>query len=89
MRRPNQSESFMVMHGGPDHPDAGWRWRSQPVAAPRRSAPRSGLSACRLGIALTRAVAVALGMPADHLLPFFAEPVTFLRLLGTAAAARP
>ncbi|MGE3359292.1 MAG: isopenicillin N synthase family dioxygenase [Acidimicrobiia bacterium] len=89
VRRPNQSESFMVMHEvGPDHPDvrAGMalagpnQW---PASAPEIRAPIEAYVRAlrRLGIALTRAVAVALGMPADHLLPFFAEPVTFLRLL--------
>lgn len=89
VRRPNQSESFLVMHDQPeDHPD---RVAGLPLAGPNQwpgSAPEIRepieryVSAMRdLGQRLTRVIAVALGAPADTFDAAFAEPVTFLRLL--------
>jgi len=89
VRRPNQSESFMVMHELPDdHPD---RLAGVPLAGPNQwpaSAPeiRAPIEAYvralrSLGRRLTRVIAIALGAPADRFDAAFAEPVTFLRLL--------
>ncbi len=89
VRRPNQSESFMVMHEVPEHhPDraAGTalagpnQW---PAAAPELREPiEHYVAALRtLGRRLVQVVAVALGAPADTFDAAFAEPVTFLRLL--------
>jgi isopenicillin N synthase-like dioxygenase len=89
VRRPNQSESFLVMHELPaDHPDrlAGValagpnQW---PASAPEIREPiQRYVAALRsLGQELARVIAVALGAPADHFDAAFAEPVTFLRLL--------
>ncbi len=89
VRQPNQSESFMVMHElAPDHPDVAAgvalagpnQW---PAGAPELREPilRYVQAMRGLGLALTRAIAVALGAPADTFLAAFAEPVTFLRLL--------
>lgn len=89
VRKPNQSESFMVMHDvGPDHPDvrAGVplagpnQW---PAAAPEIREPiEAYVSALRtLGQRLAQVIAVALGAPIDTFDAAFAEPVTFLRLL--------
>ena len=89
VRRPNQSESFLVMHDQPeDHPDrlAGLalagpnQW---PASAPEIREPiERYVAAMRdLGRRLARVIAVALGAPADHFAAAFVEPVTFLRLL--------
>ncbi|MEL6981040.1 MAG: 2-oxoglutarate and iron-dependent oxygenase domain-containing protein [Actinomycetota bacterium] len=89
VRRPNQSESFMVMHEqAEDHPD---RLAGLPLAGPNQwpaTAPEIRepieryVAAMRsLGQRLLEAVAVALGAPADTFDAAFAEPVTFLRLL--------
>lgn len=89
VRRPNQSESFMVMHDQPeDHPDrlAGValsgpnQW---PVSAPEIREPiERYVEALRsLGQRLVPVIALALGTPPESLTPAFAEPVTFLRLL--------
>jgi len=89
VRRPNQSESFLVMHDQPaDHPD---RLAGLPLAGPNQwpaAAPEIRepieryVEAMRaLGQRLAQVVAVALGAPVDHFDAAFAEPVTFLRLL--------
>jgi isopenicillin N synthase-like dioxygenase len=89
VRRPNQSESFMVMHElADDHPD---RLAGAPLAGPNQwpaAAPdiRRPIEAyveavAGLGRRLVRIIALALGAPRDHLDAAFAEPVTFLRLL--------
>ncbi len=89
VRRPNQSESFLVMHDQPeDHPD---RVAGLPLAGPNQwpaSAPEIRepieryVSAMRaLGQRVARLVAVALGAPAATFDAALAEPVTFLRLL--------
>lgn len=89
VRRPNQSESFLVMHDQPaDHPD---RLAGLPLAGPNQwpaSAPEIRepieryVTAMRaLGQRMAQVVAVALGAPADTFDAAFAEPVTFLRLL--------
>ena len=89
VRRPNQSESFLVMHDQPeDHPD---RLAGLPLAGPNQwpaAAPEIRepieryVTAMRaLGQRVARIVAVALGAPADTFDAALAEPVTFLRLL--------
>ncbi len=89
VRRPNQSESFLVMHDQPeDHPD---RLAGLPLAGPNQWPPAAPeirepieryVEAMRtLGQRVARVVAVALGAPADTFDAALAEPVTFLRLL--------
>lgn len=89
VRRPNQSESLMVMHElPPDHPDrlAGValagpnQW---PAGAPEIREPilRYVAAMRALGQRLAQVIAVALGAPEDTFDAAFAEPVTFLRLL--------
>lgn len=89
VRRPNQSESFLVMHDqAEDHPD---RVAGLPLAGPNQwpaSAPEIRepieryVTAMRaLGQRMVQVVAVALGAPVNTFDAAFAEPVTFLRLL--------
>jgi len=79
--RPNQNESFFVSHDrGPDHPDVvakvPLRGRNQwPASLPDIRAPMMAYFKT-LGAMCDRmlpAFAVALGMPADHFAPFFAN----------------
>ncbi len=84
--RPNDSESFMLMHDvAPDDPrfgrplDGPNQWPDlpdfrQPVEAYEQAMHRFCLR-------LLRPLALALGMPRDWFAPFFAQPTTFLRLL--------
>ncbi len=87
--KPNQSESFMMMHElAPDNPEL---LAGRPLQGPNiwpESLP--GFRAAVVGYndalgALARrllpAMALALGPDADWLDPFFAKPTTFLRLL--------
>lgn len=85
--KPNDSESFMFMHEvPPDDPRFGLPLQGPnqwPAELPGFRAEVLGYQAameafCR---ALLRPVALALDLPADYLLPFFAKPTTFLRLL--------
>ena len=89
VRRPNQSESFMVMHEVPEgHPDrvAGVplagpnQW---PAAAPEIREPIERYEAALRALSqrLVQVIAVALGAPEHHFDPAFTRPVTFLRLL--------
>jgi isopenicillin N synthase-like dioxygenase len=88
-QKPNQSESFMVMHELPeDDPDV---VAGSPLAGPNqwpaslpgfRPAVRAYVEALSgLARRLVRVVALALDCPADALAPYFARPTTFLRLL--------
>lgn len=88
-RKPNQSESFLMMHELPDDdPDV---LAQAPLAGPNqwpaslpdfRPAVRAYHTAlCGLARKLVRAVAVALDAPPDYLDPYFVRPTTFLRLL--------
>jgi isopenicillin N synthase-like dioxygenase len=88
-RKPNQSESFMLMHELPeDDPDV---LAGAPLAGPNqwpaslpgfRPAVRAYVEALSgLARRLVRVVALALGAPVDALDPYFARPTTFLRLL--------
>ena len=88
--RPNQSESFMMMHDLPDDdpdvaagaPLAGpnqWPQRL-PSFRPAVMAYNDALAA--LGRKLVRAISVALGGGPDDLDTYFERPTTFLRLLS-------
>jgi isopenicillin N synthase-like dioxygenase len=88
-RRPNQSESFIMMHELPaDDPDV---LAGAPLAGPNqwpaslpgfRTAVRAYHAAVsELARKLVRGVAVALGAAPDFLDPYFIRPTTFLRLL--------
>ena len=84
--RPNNSESFMVMHEvAPDDPrdgrplDGPNQWPEladfrEPVVAYERAMHAFCLR-------LIRPLALALGLPRDWFAPFFLQPTTFLRLL--------
>lgn len=85
--RPNQSESFMLMHEvAPDDPVHG-----QPLQGPNQwpsgldgfqQAVRAYESALRATAdRLVQCVAVGLGLDADVFAPAFARPTTFLRML--------
>ncbi len=85
--RPNDSESFMLMHEvPPEDPRFGTplngpnQW---PDALPGfRDAVRAYDDAMRgFCLRLLRPMAFALGLPADALTPYFRQPTTFLRLL--------
>ncbi len=88
-RKPNQSESFMLMHELPE--DDADVLAGAPLAGPNQWPPSlpgfrpavRAYDAALAGLArkLVRAVALALGSPADCLDPFFVRPTTFLRLL--------
>lgn len=89
VRRPNQSESFMVMHDqAEDHPD---RLAGLPLAGPNQwpeAAPEIRepieryVDALRgVGRRLVDVIEVALGARPGLLASAFDEPVTFLRLL--------
>lgn len=91
--KPEQSESFMVMHElAPDDPDvrAGAflagpnQW---PASLPRFEPAVRAYEAAAAGLAreLVRVVAVALGLAPDALDRHFARPTTFLRLLSYPA----
>jgi len=89
VRRPNQSESFMVMHEqGPGHPDvlAGvplsgpnqWPAALPEIRGPIEAYVEAMRDLCRR---LSRVVALAIAGNAAALDAHFEEPVTFLRLL--------
>lgn len=88
VRRPNLSESLMVMHElAPDDPDllAGKplqgpnQWPDLPGFRDTILAYNSALEA--LARRLTAAVALGFGLPEDFFAPHFARPTTWLRLL--------
>ena len=89
VRKPNQSESFMVMHeldaGHPDiHNGLALAGPNQwPVGAPDIKDPILAYARALgdLCLQLSRVIAVALGAPADTFEAAFAEPITFLRML--------
>jgi isopenicillin N synthase-like dioxygenase len=84
--KPNDSESFMLMHEvAPDDPrfgrplDGPNLWPDlpgfrEPVVAYEQAMHRFSLD-------LLRPLALALGLPRDWFVPFFQQPTTFLRLL--------
>ena len=84
--RPNDSESFMLMHEvAPDDPrygrplDGPNLWPDLPdFRAPVEAYERAMHDFC---LRLLRPLAVALELPRDWLVPFFHQPTTFLRLL--------
>jgi isopenicillin N synthase-like dioxygenase len=84
--RPNDSESFMLMHEvAPDDPrygrplDGPNLWPDLPdFRGPVEAYERAMLGFCRR---LLRPLALALGLPRDWFAPFFQQPTTFLRLL--------
>ena len=87
--KPNQSESFMVMHElPPDDPD---RLAGKPLAGPNqwpaqqpalRDTVREYVNAMEdLSRRLTQLIALCLDLPQDYFGPFFERPTTFLRLL--------
>jgi isopenicillin N synthase-like dioxygenase len=88
VRRPNLSESLMVMHElAPDDPAL---LAGEPLQGPNQwpdiagfrdtvlayNAALGGLARC-----LMEAVALGFDLPEDHFAPFFARPTTWLRLL--------
>ena len=90
VKRPNQSESFMMMHDLPDDdPDV---LAGAPLAGPNQWPPslpsfRPAVLAYNdamvaLGRKLVRAISVALGGGPHDLDPYFERPTTFLRLLS-------
>jgi isopenicillin N synthase-like dioxygenase len=84
--RPNDSDSFMLMHEvGPDDPRYG-----RPLDGPNQwpeltdfRTPVLAYDQAMLGFChrLLRPLALALGLPRDWFVPFFQQPTTFLRLL--------
>lgn len=85
--KPNYSESYMFMHEVPEDderfglPLQGPNpWPAElPAFRTEVLAYQAAMEAfCRK---LLRPIALALGLPADYLLPFFEKPTTFLRLL--------
>ncbi len=85
--RPNISESFMVMHEvAPDDPRLGEPLQGPnqwPAELPELREAALAYDAEMHGFCqrLLRPLALALGLPADWMAPFFARPTTFLRLL--------
>jgi isopenicillin N synthase-like dioxygenase len=84
--KPNDSESFMLMHEvSPDDPrygrplDGPNLWPDLPgFREPVVAYERAMHNFC---LRLLRPLAIALGLPRDWFLPFFEQPTTFLRLL--------
>ena len=84
--KPNDSESFMLMHEvSPDDPrygrplDGPNLWPDLPeFREPVVAYERAMLAFC---LRLLRPLALALGLPRDWLVPYFEQPTTFLRLL--------
>ncbi len=88
-RKPNQSESFMMMHElAPDDPEL---LAGRPLQGPnvwpenlpgfREAVVGYHDAMCALGQRLKRAIAAALGTGSDGLDRYFEKPTTFLRLL--------
>jgi isopenicillin N synthase-like dioxygenase len=84
--KPNDSESFMLMHDVPaDDPRFG-RPLDGPNQWPDLAGFRSAVEAYdramhEFCLRFLRPLALALALPADWFLPFFQQPTTFLRLL--------
>ena len=84
--KPNDSESFMLMHEvAPDDPRFG-RPLDGPNLWPDLPGFREPVTAYeeamhRFCLGLLKPLALALGLPRDWLAPFFEQPTTFLRLL--------
>jgi isopenicillin N synthase-like dioxygenase len=87
VKRPNYSESFMLMHEVPPHdPRFGTsvngpnQW---PADLPDFRAPVLAYDTAlrHFCLRLLQPMAVALGLPPDALAPYFRQPTTFLRLL--------
>jgi isopenicillin N synthase-like dioxygenase len=84
--RPNDSESFMLMHEvAPDDPrygrplDGPNQWPDLPgFREPVQAYEQAMHSFC---LRMIRPLALALGLPRDWFAPFFEQPTTFLRLL--------
>jgi isopenicillin N synthase-like dioxygenase len=88
VRRPNQSESFMMMReDGPDSPDVlAGAYLAGPNQWPDLEGFRQDVAAyhdalCDLGRQLVAVAAMALGADLAELLPAFERPTTWLRLL--------
>ncbi len=86
VKRPNNSESLMLMHDvAPDDPRWGTevhgpnQWPDLPGFRPTVEAYEAAMRAFCLQ--LLRPMALALDLPADWFAPHFARPTTFLRLL--------
>ena len=84
--KPNDSESFMLMHEvAPDDPrfgrplDGPNLWPDLPDFREPVVAYERAMHQCCLR--LLRPLALALGLPRDWFVPFFEQPTTFLRLL--------
>jgi isopenicillin N synthase-like dioxygenase len=84
--RPNDSESFMLMHevptADPRHGrplDGPNQWPDLPGFAAAVTAYEAAMHGFCLR--LLPALALALGLPPDWFVPYFAQPTTFLRLL--------
>ncbi|MFO1029072.1 MAG: 2-oxoglutarate and iron-dependent oxygenase domain-containing protein [Acetobacteraceae bacterium] len=84
--KPNNSESFMLMHEvAPDDPrygrplDGPNQWPDLPGFREPVEVYERAMHACCLR--LLRPIALALGLSPDWMLPYFQQPTTFLRLL--------
>lgn len=87
VKRPNLSESFMLMHEVPgDDPRFGTplngpnQWPAD-LAGFRAEVQAYDTAMRELCLRLLRPIALALDLPPDALAPFFRHPTTFLRLL--------
>jgi isopenicillin N synthase-like dioxygenase len=84
--RPNDSESFMLMHEVPPSDPRYGRPLDGPNLWPNLPGFREPVLAYERAMhdfcqRLLRPLALALGLPRDWFLPFFRQPTTFLRLL--------
>lgn len=83
--RPNLSESFMLMHevaaGAEQGPLDGPNQWPEGLPGFRETISAYDTALRGLGEAMTRMIAVALGLPPDGLDRYFTRPTTFLRLL--------
>ena len=84
--KPNDSESFMLMHEVPESDPRFGRPLDGPNLWPDLPGFREPVEAYELAMRgfcyrLLRPMAMALGLPRDWFLPFFDQPTTFLRLL--------
>ena len=95
--KPNQSESFMMMHElAPDDPELlagrplqGANLWPQDLPGFREAVTAYNDALCGLTRRLLPAMALALGSDAGWLEPYFAKPTTFLRLLHYPPPERP
>ncbi len=87
VKRPNFSESLMIMHDvSPDDPRYGQPLQGAnqwPADLPgfRTTVQHYDAAMTAFCRRLLRPIALALGLPPDWMTPFFARPTTFLRLL--------